>query len=121
MTMKGLLLTATMLLAPMALATAADSLDPVEANPDHYKTLFKNDRVRVLEFRDGPGDAIRVHSHPDHVVYVLGPTKRRFTVEGEAPVDAALEAGLVLYVNAQTHTGENIGDTPAHAILVELK
>ena len=119
--MKGILIATAMVLASTAHAPAESSLDPVEANPDHYRTLFENERVRVLEFRDEPGDAIQAHAHPDHVVYVVTPTKRRFAVEGEEPVDAALEAGQVLYVDAQTHTGENIGDTPAHAILVELK
>ena len=32
------------------------SLDPALTNPDHYTVVFENDRVRVLEYRDEPGD-----------------------------------------------------------------
>ena len=31
------------------------------------------------------------------------------------------KAGDVMYSPAQTHIGENVGDTPTHVIMVELK
>ncbi|MDA0994756.1 MAG: hypothetical protein O3A13_14135 [Proteobacteria bacterium] len=31
------------------------------------------------------------------------------------------KAGDVLYSDEQTHIGENIGSTPSHAIIVEMK
>lgn len=39
------------------------SLDPVETNPDHYKVAFENDRVRVLEYADSPGDRTTAQQH----------------------------------------------------------
>jgi len=33
----------------------------------------------------------------------------------------ALQAGDVLWSDAQTHIGENIGDTATHVIMVEMK
>jgi hypothetical protein len=30
--------------------------DPVASNPEHYRVVYENDRVRVLEYRDQPGD-----------------------------------------------------------------
>lgn len=41
--------------------------DPTTTNPELYKTVFENDRVRVLEYRDKPGDRTLPHSHPDSV------------------------------------------------------
>jgi beta-alanine degradation protein BauB len=32
------------------------SRDPVESNPDHYRVVMENERVRVLDYRDRPGD-----------------------------------------------------------------
>ncbi len=29
--------------------------DPTITDPDAYRTIFENDRVRVLEYRDKPG------------------------------------------------------------------
>ncbi|UMG93850.1 hypothetical protein [Nocardioides sp. TF02-7] len=33
------------------------STDPVVTNPEHYRVLFENERVRVLEYVDEPGAA----------------------------------------------------------------
>ena len=30
------------------------SKDPVETDPEHYRVIFENERVRVLEYRDAP-------------------------------------------------------------------
>ena len=38
---------------------AGMSLDPVETNPEHYRVIFENERVRVLEYTDNPGDRRR--------------------------------------------------------------
>ncbi len=40
------------------------SLDPAVTNPDLYKVIFDNDRVRILEYTDAPGDATTQHDHP---------------------------------------------------------
>lgn len=31
------------------------SLDPTVTDPDKYRAIFENDRVRVLEYKDKPG------------------------------------------------------------------
>ena len=48
---------------------AAD--DPVETDPDLYSVIFENDKVRVLRYRDKPGDRTHAHSHPDSVMITL--------------------------------------------------
>jgi hypothetical protein len=35
--------------------------------------------------------------------------------------DVTLAPGEVRWLDAQTHSGENIGDTPTHVVFVELK
>ena len=96
------------------------SLDPVETNPDHYKVVFENDRVRVLEYTDSPGDRTTPHEHPDSVMYTLSTFRRRL-VSGDARREVELEAGTVSWLPAQQHHGENIGDTETHVLFVELK
>ena len=96
------------------------SLDPVESNPDHYKVVFENDRVRVLEYTDSPGDRTTPHQHPDSVMYTLSSFRRRL-VSGDAQREVEMEAGLTGWLPAQEHHGENIGDTPTHVLFVELK
>jgi quercetin dioxygenase-like cupin family protein len=96
------------------------SLDPAESNPDHYTVVFENDRVRVLEYRDEPGDRTTPHAHPDSVMYTLSSFRRRL-VSGETQREVELQAGTVGWLPAQEHHGENIGDTRTHVVFVELK
>lgn len=97
-----------------------NSLDPAVSNPDHYRVIFENERVRVLEYTDHPGDRTTPHQHPDSVMYTLSSFRRRL-VSGQDQRDVALESGIVGWLPAQEHHGENIGDTPTHVIFVELK
>src|SRR5512135_559417 len=53
------------------------ALDPTTTDPDKYKVIFENDRVRVLEYRDKPGDRTSPHEHPDSVMYTLSSFERR--------------------------------------------
>src|SRR5262245_10591079 len=39
------------------------SLDGVTAAPEHHKVIFENERVRVVEFRVPPGEAVPAHTH----------------------------------------------------------
>ncbi len=94
--------------------------DPTSTDPDKYSVVFENDRVRVLEYRDLPGGRTRPHDHPDSVMVTLTGFQRRLSVGG-ATRDVALESGQVRWLDAQTHVGENIGETPTRVVFVELK
>jgi beta-alanine degradation protein BauB len=96
------------------------SLDPVETNPDHYAVVFENDPVRVLEYKDRPGDRTTPHEHPDSVMHTLSAFRRRLH-SGDAHRDVEMPAGLTGWLPAQQHAGENIGDTDTHVLFVELK
>lgn len=94
--------------------------DPVQANPDLYHVVFENDRVRVLEYRDSPGDRTEPHGHPDSVMVTLSSFKRRLW-SGDRDVELELPAFQARWLDAQEHSGMNIGDGPTHSIFVELK
>ncbi len=96
------------------------SLDPAVTNPDLYKVILDNDRVRVLEYIDAPGDATTPHDHPDSVMVTLSGFQRRLVV-GDQERTVELPAGLVGWLPAQRHSGENIGSTATHVIFIELK
>ncbi|HEX6888365.1 MAG TPA: hypothetical protein VF143_09685 [Candidatus Nanopelagicales bacterium] len=94
--------------------------DPVQSNPELYRVILENDRVRVLEYLDQPGDATTPHRHPDSVMLTLSGFQRRLQGAGEA-VDVELPAHVARWLDAQEHSGTNIGSTPTHVIFVELK
>ena len=95
--------------------------DPTTTDPDKYKVIFENDRVRVLEYRDEPGQKTSPHEHPDSLMYTLSSFQRRLIGGSGESRDVALEPGEVRWLDAQSHSGENIGSTPTHVLFVELK
>ncbi|MDI2132142.1 cupin domain-containing protein [Yinghuangia seranimata] len=94
--------------------------DPATTDPELYRVVFENDRVRVLEYRDKPGDRTMPHGHPDTVMYTLSSFRRRLS-SGDRQADVELAAGQVRWLDAQEHAGENIGDSETHALFIELK
>jgi quinol monooxygenase YgiN/quercetin dioxygenase-like cupin family protein len=100
---------------------AARAQDPVALYPENYRVLRENERVRVIDFRLAKGARENAHHHRPHVVYVLQGFRIRFTFPDGTTALRETKSGDVLWSEAVTHASENIGDTDAHGILVELK
>jgi hypothetical protein len=94
--------------------------DPTHTDPDKYKVIFENERVRVLEYRDKPGDRTSPHHHPDSFMFTLSSFERRL-IHGDKETDVQLPAGRAAWLSKQEHSGENIGTTETHVLFVELK
>jgi mannose-6-phosphate isomerase-like protein (cupin superfamily) len=94
--------------------------EPTLTDPDKYKTVFENDFVRVLEYRDRPGERTSPHHHPNSVMITLSGFDRRL-IRGDESREVSLGAGEVQWLDAQTHSGENIGNTQTHVFFVELR
>lgn len=73
--------------------------DPTLTNPDHYRTLWENEFVRVLEYTDEPGDRTTPHDHPNSVMITLSDFSRRLSA-GERSFDTALTAGQAVWIAA---------------------
>ena len=97
------------------------SEDAVVAAPKYYKSIFENDRVRLLEYKGEAGAKTVMHSHPDLVAYAVTPAKVRFTLPDGQSIEAELNAGDTMFAPASDHATENIGTGEAHVLLFELK
>lgn len=95
--------------------------DPAKTDPDKYHVVFENEDVRVLEYKDKPGDKTNQHSHPDSVLTAISAFKRKLHFPDGRTVEREFKAGEVAWIPAQTHIGENIGETETHVILTEVK
>lgn len=102
-------------------SSATMAQDPVKTDGDKYKVRLENEHVRVLEYRDRPGEKTHEHHHPAFVLYALSPFKRKIALPDGKVIMREFKAGDVIYSDDQTHIGENIGDTPTHVIMVEMK
>jgi hypothetical protein len=107
--------------ASALLATSAFAQDAVQTDGDKYKVILENDCVRVLDYHDSPGEKTHQHTHPAFVLYALGPFKRTLTLPDGKVLTREFKAGDVMWSDEQTHIGENIGPTPTHVVIVELK
>jgi len=95
--------------------------DPIKTDGDKYKVVLENDRVRVLEFKDKPGDKTTSHHHPDFVLYALDSFSRKLTMGNGKQAIRDIKKGDVLWMKDQIHSGENIGKTETHVLIIELK
>ena len=119
--MKYLLQTLTLCCLIAAPFSSATAQDPVKLSPQYYKVLIDNDEVRVLEYRLKPGEKEPMHSHPRGFVYYLADAKFRVSFPDGKSEESELKTGEAHWRDAITHAIENIGNTKAHAIALELK
>ena len=104
----------------LALATAK-AQDPVKVDRAHYKVLFNNKQVRILDYHLKPGEKTPMHSHPNHVIYPFTGGTMKFTLADGKTNTATGKAGQVVWHDAETHTVENVGKTETHGLDIELK
>ena len=116
-----MLLRPTLCLLACTATAAAPAQDPLHSDGDKYKALLDNACVRVLEYRDQPGDRTQRHAHPAFVLYAMAPFKRTLTLPDGQVLTREFKRGDVTWSSAQTHIGENVGTTPTHVLIVELK
>jgi len=95
-------------------------LDPLDVARNVYKLKMENDRVRVFDVTFNVGDKAVQHHHPDHVVYVLKGGKLKITSQGKTDI-LELKDGDAIFLNAQTHEAENMGQSTIQLLVVELK
>jgi beta-alanine degradation protein BauB len=107
--------------ALLVCAAAVVAQDQVKVQPESNKVLLENDRVRVIEVKNAPGGTMKMHSHPGHVVYFLETAKTKQTDKAGKVVEVEGKKGTARWVDAVTHTVENTGKTPVHAIVIEVK
>jgi quercetin dioxygenase-like cupin family protein len=107
----------------LALLTSGAALpqDAAIANPTTVKVNLDNPSVRVLETVLNPGQKERLHSHPACVIYVISGGKVRSHMADGKFVDGELDTGASIYREPITHWTENIGTSPIHLIITEIK
>ena len=86
-----------------------------------HTILLENDRVRVLELKQGPGQTTGMHSHPPCVVYALSSSRAKFSFPDGTSREVEIHNGDVNWSEGGSHEVENIGATKDWGIIVELK
>ena len=110
---------ATLVFAISSANTTAQ--DPAKQSPQYYKVLLENDQVRVLEYRLKPGEKEPMHTHVAGVLYIFGDAKMRTTYPDGRTSESAGGGGEAHWRDPITHAIENIGNTEARALAIDLK
>ena len=117
--MRGPLLS-TFVVATIGLAGPALAQDPVKTDPDKYKVVAENERVRVLKATLAAGAKTKMHEHPDTFVTFLNDVNVRHTMPDGTAQDRKGAANEVLFIPAGKHQSENLG-AAIEVMIVELK
>ncbi|NIP38361.1 MAG: cupin domain-containing protein [Candidatus Dadabacteria bacterium] len=98
------------------------SADPAEVSPQTYKIILDNDYIRMLEITAKPGERDEMHSHPQSAWYAVSSSKIRLHNTDGSTKDIEVQAGTANFQDAVAmHSMENIGETDAKIVMVELK
>lgn len=103
------------------LSSPAFAQDAIQTDGDKYKIIMENECVRVLDYHDQPGEKTHQHHHPAFVLYALSSFQRTLTLPDGKVLRREFKQGDVMWSDAQIHIGENVGQTPTHVLIVELK
>lgn len=95
--------------------------DAVHSIPQHYRVIFENDYVRVVEHRL-PGRASEpLHAHPmPRVLYAINDSILRVHA-GSDTTSISMKGGEAVWRGTQMHALENAGTQDALFLMVELK
>jgi hypothetical protein len=111
-------------------ALTSNPLDPLAAAPQFHKLVFENQRVRILDVRNEPGDLEPLHQHRRSVLIILQGGTARFGLADGSTREASFSAVAdpppgqppqVFWEADETHSVENIGDTQIRLLRVEVK
>lgn len=112
------------MLAALGLTRDLLAQDAVTSDPRSFRVVLENERVRVIEFRSGPGLGVcgqGMHYHPERVSVSLTGAKVRVTnAQGRSRV-REVPPGHVSFEPAVTHATENIGGSGTRTYMIELK
>lgn len=103
------------------LPLAAVAQDPATVAPEAYKLTLDNERVRVFEVTIQKGAVVALHSHPDHVVYVLSGGTLEFTLADGSKHTKEAKAAQTFFIPAEAHSIRNVGKTAVKLVSTELK
>lgn len=112
------------LLAAFGVSADALAQDPVASDPRAFRVVLENDRVRVLEYRSGPGLGVcgkGLHYHPARLSISLTGAKIRRTGSDGAISVREVPPGHIVFNEAEMHETEIIGGAGTRTYIVELK
>jgi hypothetical protein len=113
---------AAAILASFSGASAQTAEPTYKADPDVYKIVYEDEKVRIIESTRKAGVTDKLHGHPlKSIVYGVTECKTAQTADGKTTeTDTKPGTARALPV-IPAHTAKNIGSEDCKQLFVELK
>jgi len=95
--------------------------DAIEADPDHYSTLYESDAVRILQIEYGPGEQSVMHHHPEHCWVMVGDSEWTMAAPDGTTQEVPGASGDLGCVEEGPHQPTNSGSRSAMVVAFEIK
>jgi quercetin dioxygenase-like cupin family protein len=112
------------LLSTVAFSGLAENktLDPAKLDPNMYKVILENKKLRAIDYHLKAGEQEPMHSHPCGVfVYFFTDANVASTLADGKSSESHNRAGDVVWRDPVTHFAKNVGGGEVHSLLVEPK
>ncbi|PWU11337.1 MAG: hypothetical protein C5B51_02820 [Terriglobia bacterium] len=100
---------------------SAQSLDPLAADPQHYRLEFENQWVRVIREQMKPHETMAMHQHsgPGAVIVLLTDRYNRLTAPDGTSQELRNRTGEIMWSLPSTHRSENLSDAAFEGVQIE--
>ena len=95
-------------------------MDPVKVEGPFLKLHMDTLDIKLYEVTLNPGDSVGMHTHPDHVFYVVQGGKISITPKDGEPQIADLPTGAAFIFPGQSHSGKNVGTTTVKLLVGDI-
>jgi quercetin dioxygenase-like cupin family protein len=97
------------------------AMDPVKVEANVISHVFADTLgVKLYELIIKPGDSVALHSHPDHLVYIVdGGMVELKNKEGKA-TPTEFKTGMGVMTGPDIHSGKNTGTTTIKMVVADI-
>jgi hypothetical protein len=107
--------------ADSPLPTYDPTMEPLLVGAKYSKKLGDTLGVKMYEFTVEPGDSWGLHTHPDHVVYVLEGGKMALFIQEAGKQDTlTFPTGMALISGPLSDSGRNVGSTTIKLLVADI-
>ena len=97
------------------------AMEPLTVGAKFSKKLGDTLGIKMYEFTVKPGESWALHTHPDHIVYVLQGGKMALFIQAAGRQDTlSFPTGMALISGPLSDSGKNIGNTTIKLLVSDV-
>jgi len=104
----------------LAIPAYDPAMEPLAVLAQFSKKIGDTLGIKMYEFTINPGDSAALHSHPDHIWYVIQGGKLAITFQGMGRRELELKPGMGAISGPLSDAGKNIGNTTVKLLVVDI-